>query len=126
MNRGRRRPFLFDGTNRQMLVEIRDNLSHVRKSDISSQMKAESTPNLLDKGASTKNMDRHEYNQAAMSKIRQSLEVLRVAEPHATGGNIFLANGLDVEVTPVNPTMLQKLVAMGYDEVCRTKVIICQ
>lgn len=81
---GGRRPLLvtFVGNNRQMLNEIRDSLSHLRKNDLEGyadglQLKPElsqSTPNLLEqKPASSKISRRDNQHHKALAEIRDSL-----------------------------------------------------
>ena len=131
-----RRPllFTFEGNNRQMLIDIKDSLNHVVKkapngNDLASQLGGKSSelshssPNLLD-GSSKANgvnnntnihkMSRFQYNQRAMAEIQKSLE--NYAVPDGIGHG-YLANGMDIEVTPVNKKMLQQLMSMGADEV---------
>ena len=84
---GGRRPLLvtFVGNNRQMLNEIRDSLSHLRKHDLEGfndvsgmQLKTElsqSTPNLLDQKSATgsKMTRRDNQHHKALAEIRDSL-----------------------------------------------------
>ncbi len=127
-----RRPVLTTTFDRQMLVDIRDTLQHhLRKPNGDTNLLAkselsQSTPNLLEKvngnSASSahppKSMDRLGYNQMAMAEIRQSLHQFELTKTEV-GGNApcHIANGLNVEVTPVNKHMLQQLMSMGADEV---------
>ncbi len=128
-----RRPVLTTTFDRQMLVDIRDTLQHhLRKPNGDNNLLAkselsQSTPNLLERvngnSASSaphapKNMDRLGYNQMAMAEIRQSLRQFELNDTEV-GGNApcIIANGLNVEVMPVNKHMLQQLMSMGADEV---------
>ncbi len=142
-----RRPLLstFEGNNRQMLMGIKDSLHHHiaekfpkvdgdqlgGKSELS-----HSTPNLLDSSSnngsehatngnnnaaannSNKNMTRLQYNKYAMAQIQKSLHGYEVHDNGGLGSNhCYIANGMDIEVTPVNKKMLQQLMSMGADEV---------
>lgn len=83
--RSGRRPLLltFVGNNRQMLNEIRDSLSHLRKNDLegcsefsSLQHKldlSQSTPNLLEKSSGSKMTRRDNQHHQALAEIRDSL-----------------------------------------------------
>uniref|UniRef100_A0A0B7AW07 non-specific serine/threonine protein kinase n=1 Tax=Arion vulgaris TaxID=1028688 RepID=A0A0B7AW07_9EUPU len=82
---GGRRPLLvtFVGNNRQMLNEIRDSLSYLRKNDLEGyndfsnlHLKPElsqSTPNLLEKSAGSKMTRRDNQHHKALAEIRDSL-----------------------------------------------------
>lgn len=82
---GGRRPLLvtFVGNNRQMLNEIRDSLSHLRKNDLdlcndlsALQLKPElsqSTPNLPEKSAGSKMTRRDNQHDKTLAVIRDSL-----------------------------------------------------
>ena len=139
---GGRRPLLstFEGNNRQMLLDIKDSLNHVVKkapngTDLGNQLGggksselSHSSPNLLDSNnrangvnnnasaavTSNPKMSRFQYNQRAMAEIQRSLERYEVHDGMAHG---YVANGMDIEVTPVNKKMLQQLMSMGADEV---------
>ena len=83
-----RRPMLatFGGSNRQMLLDIRDSLSHVRKQPVAAAVAAAAVDGMQVKaeavngGEKAKQMPgRLGYNQKAMAEIRQSLQGFRAA-----------------------------------------------
>ncbi|CAH1799139.1 unnamed protein product [Owenia fusiformis] len=110
-----RRPLLttFTGNNRQMLQDIRDNLSHIRKNQQLQQqgeggktepmqIKPDLIQNATNANTNAK-MSRLGYNQFALAKIRDSLQ------PYQNG----LEGGENVLVDKL---MLHQIIAMGYDE----------
>lgn len=118
-----RRPLLltFDGNNRQMLNEIRDSLSHLRKNDVDGpfsdylhpssgsglqlpaslkQDLSQSTPNLLDKpsssvgGQGSKMTRRDTSHHKTLAVIRDSLRPFQTDASCSTNGAPSLHNGI--------------------------------
>lgn len=120
---GGRRPLLatFVGNNRQMLNEIRDSLSHLRKLEGDgevagpggAQLKSElsqSTPNLADKSAGSTGTGAKkglEYHHKTLAEIRDSLRPFQTGNrPQATAGD-----------SEVSPHKIKQVMALGVDEV---------
>ncbi|KAI8792121.1 Serine/threonine-protein kinase lats1 [Biomphalaria glabrata] len=139
---GGRRPLLvtFVGNNRQMLNEIRDSLSHLRKNDLEGysdlsnlQHKPElsqSTPNLLEKSAGSKMTRRDNQHHQALAEIRDSLRPYQnatngpsngVSGAGSTGGSDNSSTNSstsshaasDADATSMR---VQQLVQYGFDE----------
>ncbi|XP_013416744.1 serine/threonine-protein kinase LATS1 [Lingula anatina] len=130
---GGRRPLLstFTGNNRQMLHEIRDSLSHLRKNQPADGGKPEpmqikppeagqSTSNIADRIGVGK-AGRLGYHQKALAEIRDSLKPFQNSDTASAGNSPSSSNGLDVD--SVNRHMLLHLVKMGYDEDLAAKAL---
>ncbi|KAK7108104.1 serine/threonine-protein kinase LATS1-like [Littorina saxatilis] len=115
---GGRRPLLaaFVGNNRQMLNDIRDSLSHLRKSQLEEdgeggmQLKTElsqSTPNLADKsgaaGGTKKGLENH---HKTLAEIREALRPFQTGRNRSQGAS-------DGDVTRYK---IQQVMLLGVDE----------
>ena len=118
----KRRPMLstFVGNNRQMLTEIRDSLSHLRKTpgdgSRPDHVQGFGENQLAPPPAGGVGGKGRHYTQMALAEIKQSLEGFQVNEPNSSG--LAFPNGYDLEVQPVSEHLLRQLMQMGYDEVC--------
>lgn len=109
-----RRPLLLPLHKRAMLHEIRDSLSHLQQPQQPQQQEqaalskelSQSTPNLAQKSS------RLGYNQKALREIREDLRGLEISDGPATQNN-FGFNGVNPHVSE---DLVQKLMAMGYEE----------
>lgn len=119
-----KRPMLLPLHKRAMLHEIRDSLSHHVRNKLQQQDQAtiskdlsQSTPNLAQKGDQRKGTSRLGYNQKALREIREGLRGLEISEGPATESahNNHGFNGTD---SRVDEDLVQKLMVMGYDQVC--------
>lgn len=136
---GGRRPLLatFVGNNRQMLNEIRDSLSHLRKSqtEADSEMPpsnmhlrtemSQSTPNLADKSTITSSASSAgtpsgakrglEYHHKTLAEIRDSLR------PFQTGNRTQSGEDVDISRNKIQQVMM----TVGVDEVGHFECINC-
>ena len=132
-----RRPLLatFVGNNRQMLQEIRDSLSHLRKQQQSGDTKSEpmqikgdlashTQSNLAERipGAGGLKSKGFQYHQRALAEIKNSLRPFENNDPSQTVVNL---NGLDGERPEIKEHMLRQLMSMGYDQVRTVPLFAC-
>ena len=124
-----RRPLLstFVGNNRQMLTEIRDSLSHVRKNgdgklELPPQGKdlSQSTSNLVDKNAKV-NAKGLSYTKRALDTIRQDIEPFKTVEqdPVGDGAGARPTTNISFDNDEFRKLFTQQLLLLGYDEVSR-------
>ena len=125
---GGRRPLLaaFVGNNRQMLNDIRDSLSHLRKSQLEGdgdsggmqQLRTElsqSTPNLIDRSATPTGTKKGlENHTKALAEIRETLRPFQTGRDRPQGSN----DG------SVSRSKIQQVMALGVDEVSYSLVIV--
>ncbi|CAL1528930.1 unnamed protein product [Lymnaea stagnalis] len=148
-SQGGRRPLLvtFVGNNRQMLNEIRDSLSHLRKNDLEGyndlsnlQLKPElsqSTPNLLEKSAGSKMTRRDNQHHKALAEIRDSLRPYQNASNGPSNGASGGSGGSDNSSTTsstsshtasdaeVSSSKVQQIMQYGFDEDIAVRALKC-